>query len=118
MTNTDEYKQVWDALSKDFNGAAFHVCCITDDEAIRQNGKSRQLEKLRAASGGWAGNWLNIAVSATAFDISGNMIGHAKARLAGIGNAYLYELQGNDLRIFWRSVVRRRATTALDGGSF
>jgi len=114
MTNENEYKRVWDALSEDFNKAAFHVCCIMDEQEIQQNGRltaeflKRALEiapthkvleigcgigRVGRELAQYCGEWHGA-------DISGNMICHAQKRMAGLGNIVLHELPTNDLAIF------------------
>jgi len=114
VANENEYKHVWDKLSSSFDGAAFHVCCLTDEQEIRRNGaltadflkRVLQLQpdhkvleigcgigrvgrELAPDCGEWHGA-----------DISGNMIRHAGQRMSGIKNAFLYELPANDLGVF------------------
>src|SRR4051812_27295599 len=108
------YKETWNDLSKNFEDASYHVCCIEDEEQIRSNG---------AITAGFLQNVLRITPShkvleigcgvarigrelATACgewhgaDISGNMIRFARERTAGLPNVYLYELPNASLSIF------------------
>ena len=109
-----DYKNIWNNLSTSFEDAAFYVCCIDDEDEIRNNGaitakflqSALQIEpedKVLEIGCGVArigkelaplcGEWHGV-------DISGNMIAYAKQRTEGLSNVYLYELPDNSLRIF------------------
>jgi SAM-dependent methyltransferase len=111
---TKDYKQIWNNLSSDFAGAAFHVCCVQDEDEIRANGAltadflrsilqitstDRVLEigcgvaRIGRELAPYCGEWHGT-------DISGNMIAHARERTGHLSNVFFHELPDNSLSIF------------------
>ncbi|HYP42328.1 MAG TPA: methyltransferase domain-containing protein [Chloroflexia bacterium] len=109
-----DYKDIWDNLSTNFDNAAFHVCCVSDEDEIRSNGQltadflkqvlqitpeDRVLEigcgvaRIGRELAPFCGEWHGA-------DISGNMIEHAKERTQDVLNVFLHELPDSSLSIF------------------
>jgi ubiquinone/menaquinone biosynthesis C-methylase UbiE len=108
------YKEIWNNLSTTFNDAAYHVCCLDDEDEIRRNGvitaeflrsvlRIRPTDTVLEIGCGVARIGRELAPLCGEWhgcDISGNMIAHARERTAGIANIVLHELPECSLRIF------------------
>lgn len=109
-----DYKTIWDNLSTTYDSAANFVCCVVDEDEIRQNGTitanflravleiapTHKVLEIGCGVGRvgrelapYCGEWHGA-------DISGNMIAYAGERLADLPNVYLHELADNTLRAF------------------
>lgn len=109
-----QYKEIWNNLSQTRDDAAYYVCCVKDEEAIRQNGY-HTAEFLKSV--------LQLSLTDTVLeigcgigrvgrelakhcrewkgaDISGQMLSYAAERTRGIENVSLHELPANNLSLF------------------
>jgi ubiquinone/menaquinone biosynthesis C-methylase UbiE len=109
-----DYKTIWNDLGATYDGAAYFVCCGSDEDAMRHNGvitakflrsmlEIEPTDKVLEIGCGVGRVGRELAPHCKEWhgtDISGNMIAYAKERTADLPNVYLHELPDCSLRIF------------------